>query len=163
LHILLKYAKIHLDNKKIDVNTGGLLMDVTEIKKLMEILNTTDVTEITLEAEGTKVLLKKDQMAAAKSVKAPELEAKAPAAVEEKKEAALISMNVGKFYRKSKTGVDFVKIGDTIKEGQMVGYIESIGIRTDVKSDKNGIIKDILVENGGNAEFGQKLMILDIK
>jgi len=139
-------------------------MDVTEIKKLMEILNKTDVTEITLEAEGTKVLLKKDQNAALKSVAVPSNISEIQDAPEEDiiNEGQLISMNVGNFHLKDKSGKNFVNIGDKVTEGQVVGYIESIGIRTDVKSDKDGIVKEILVEDNGKAEFGQVLMVLEL-
>lgn len=138
-------------------------MDVTEIKKLMEILNNTDVTEITLESEGTKVLLKKDMFAAPKSKNANKTEIEDEAETEEKvKTGTLISMNVGKFYIKDKNGKPFVNVGDMIKEGQMIGYIESIGIKTDVKSDKDGVIKEIFLENGQNAQFGQELVLLEI-
>ncbi|NLK62578.1 MAG: hypothetical protein GX287_03910 [Fusobacteria bacterium] len=138
-------------------------MDVTEIKKLMQILNDTDVTEITLESEGTKVLLKKDMLKAS----LPKIveETSISEDVEEtviSQTGTLISMSVGKFYYKKNTNTPIIKLGDKIEKGQIIGYIESIGIKTDVISDKAGIVKEIYLENGGNAEFGQNLVLLEV-
>ncbi|BDU50055.1 biotin/lipoyl-containing protein [Haliovirga abyssi] len=129
-------------------------MEVTEIKKLMEILNTTDVTEITLEADGTKVLLKKD-MNKQKVVTKP-----VPAKVEKKEEVKeeseyLYSLNIGKiFYKKD------IKEGTAISENEIIGYIEAIGVKTDIISDKSGIIKELLVKTGENVEFGKAIISL---
>lgn len=132
-------------------------MDVTEIKKLMGILEDTDLTEISLESEGTKVLLKKDKTvkrAAAVPVAA------APAVSEEKSAnvADLISLNIGRFYLSSK-----LSVGSQLEEGGVVGHIESIGVKTDVKSDKSGKITEIYVQNGGIVQFGQPIMAIEIK
>ena len=131
-------------------------MDVTEIKKLMGILEDTDLTEISLESEGTKVLLKKD-----KTVKrAAAAFVPAPAVSEEKKAnvADLISLNIGRFYLNSK-----LSVGSQLEEGGVVGHIESIGVKTDVKSDKSGKITEIYVQNGGIVQFGQPIMAIEIK
>ena len=53
--------------------------------------------------------------------------------------------------------------GAEVKEGEVIGYIESIGLKTDVKSDKTGVIKSVLVENGGIVQFGQPIMIIEMK
>lgn len=132
-------------------------MDVTEIKKLMGILEDTDLTEISLESEGTKVLLKKDKsvrrVAAAPVVAAPEnVTEEANTNVSE-----LISLNIGRFYLNSK-----LSVGSSLQEGDVVGQIESIGVKTDVKSDKNGKIKEIVVPNGGVVQFGQPIMVIEL-
>lgn len=140
-------------------------MDVTEIKKLMEILDSTDVKEITLETDGTKILLKKDKNLAA--LRAAENVVSAPAEIKEETPAeevkSLISLNVGRYYYKDKNGNEMFKPGDKVAKNQVLGYIESIGVRTDVKSDKDGIIKEVLVVNGGIVEFGQPIISILIK
>ena len=135
-------------------------MDVTEIKKIMGILESTDLSEISLESEGTKVLLKKDFSARTAAAPAPAvIEAAAEEAAEDNSNSGeLISLNIGKFYLNSKLGA-----GAEVKEGEVIGYIESIGLKTDVKSDKTGVIKSVLVENGGIVQFGQPIMIIEMK
>lgn len=139
-------------------------MDVTEIKKLMSVLDETDVTEISLESDGTKVLLKKDMFAKKKEEVATIVAAPVEELAEEElKISELFSLNVGRFYLKDKKGNSTVKAGDEIKEGQVVGYIEAIGLKTDVKSDVDGIIKEIKVDDEDAVEFGQVLITVEIK
>jgi len=133
-------------------------MDVTEIKKLMGILEDTDLTEISLESEGTKVLLKKDK--SVKRVAPVAVVPTSPAVSEEKKTnvSDLISLNIGRFYFNSK-----LSVGSQVEEGAVVGHIESIGVKTDVKSDKTGKIVEIYVQDGGIVQFGQPIMAIEIK
>lgn len=133
-------------------------MDVTEIKKIMGILESTDLSEISLESEGTKVLLKKD-FSARRAAAPVESEVFETAAVEENTNSGdLISLNIGKFYLSPK-----LSAGSEVKEGEVIGYIESIGLKTDVKSDKDGVIKNVLVQDGGIVQFGQPIMTIEMK
>lgn len=134
-------------------------MDVTEIKKIMGILESTDLSEISLESEGTKVLLKKDFSArrAAAPAESALFEA-ATEAEENTNSGELISLNIGKFYLSPK-----LSAGSEVKEGEVIGYIESIGLKTDVKSDKDGVIKSVLVQDGGIVQFGQPIMTIEMK
>lgn len=143
-------------------------MDVTEIKKLMSVLDETDVTEISLESDGTKVLLKKDMFA--KKKKELEVAQEAQEAIEMEEEieeiskiSELFSLNVGRFYLRDKIGDITVKVGNEVEEGQVVGYIEAIGVKTEVKSDVSGIVKEIKVNDGDTTEFGKVLMTVEIK
>lgn len=130
-------------------------MEVTEIKKLMEILNSTDVTEITLEADGTKVMLKKDMNKQKVVLKPTPAKAEKEEKPTEEKNEYLHSLNIGKiFYGKN------IKQGSVISENEIIGYIEAIGVKTDIISDKSGIIKELLVENGENVEFGKAIISL---
>jgi biotin carboxyl carrier protein len=64
--------------------------------------------------------------------------------------------------RRSPTpGADsFVKIGDTVKEGQTLCIIEAMKLLNEIESDKSGVVKEILCENGQGVEFGQALFII---
>jgi acetyl-CoA carboxylase biotin carboxyl carrier protein len=68
---------------------------------------------------------------------------------------------VGTFYRTSAPGADaFVKIGDTVTEGQTLCIIEAMKLLNEIESDKAGVVKSILVENGQPVEYGQPLFII---
>ena len=68
---------------------------------------------------------------------------------------------VGTFYRSPTPGADaFVKIGDTVKEGQTLCIIEAMKLLNEIESDKSGVVKEILCENGQGVEFGQALFII---
>jgi acetyl-CoA carboxylase biotin carboxyl carrier protein len=68
---------------------------------------------------------------------------------------------VGTFYRAPSPGADpFVQIGDTVKEGQTICIIEAMKLLNEIETDKSGVIKEILVENGQAVEYGQPLFVI---
>jgi acetyl-CoA carboxylase biotin carboxyl carrier protein len=68
---------------------------------------------------------------------------------------------VGTFYRAPSPGADpFVQIGDTVKEGQTICIIEAMKLLNEIETDKAGVIKEILVENGQAVEYGQPLFVI---
>lgn len=68
---------------------------------------------------------------------------------------------VGTFYRSANPGAEpFVKVGDTVAEGQTLCIIEAMKLLNEIESDKAGVIKEILCENGQGVEFGQALFVI---
>ena len=74
----------------------------------------------------------------------------------------LTSPMVGTFYRAPSPGADpFVKVGDTVKKGQVVCIIEAMKLLNEVEADMDGTVKEVCVENGQPVEFGQSLFIIE--
>jgi acetyl-CoA carboxylase biotin carboxyl carrier protein len=68
---------------------------------------------------------------------------------------------VGTFYRSSAPGAKaFVELGQTVKSGETVCIIEAMKLLNEIEADADGVIKEILVENGQPVEYGQPLMII---
>ena len=68
---------------------------------------------------------------------------------------------VGTFYRApNPESPDFVKVGDTVKVGQTLCIIEAMKLLNEIESEKDGVIKQILCENGQGIEFDQPLFII---
>ncbi len=68
---------------------------------------------------------------------------------------------VGTFYRSaSPGGKPFVEVGDTVKEGDALCIVEAMKLMNEIESDKAGVIKAVLVENGQPVEFGQPLFVI---
>ena len=68
---------------------------------------------------------------------------------------------VGTFYRSSAPGAKpFVEVGQAIKAGETVCIIEAMKLLNEIECDQDGVIKEILVENGEPVEFGQPLFVL---
>ena len=68
---------------------------------------------------------------------------------------------VGTFYRAANPeSPDFVKVGDTVKIGQTLCIIEAMKLLNEIESEKDGVIKQILCENGQGVEFDQPLFII---
>jgi acetyl-CoA carboxylase biotin carboxyl carrier protein len=69
---------------------------------------------------------------------------------------------VGTAYLSSEPGSEpFVKIGDTVSEGQTVLIIEAMKTMNQIPSPRAGTVKHILVENAEPVEFGHPLMIIE--
>jgi acetyl-CoA carboxylase biotin carboxyl carrier protein len=68
---------------------------------------------------------------------------------------------VGTFYRSSSPGAAaFVELGQEVKEGQTLCIIEAMKLLNEIESDKAGVVKQVLVENGQPVEYGQPLFII---
>lgn len=87
----------------------------------------------------------------------------APAAkTEEVKGNVVKSPIVGTFYSSpSPDKAPFVKVGDTVRKGDVIMIIESMKLMNEVQSDFDGTVKEILVENGQAVEFDQPIMIIE--
>ena len=69
---------------------------------------------------------------------------------------------MGTFYRTSAPGADpLVKIGSKVTEDTTVCIVEAMKVMNEIKAEKSGVIREILVENGQPVEFGQPLFVLD--
>ena len=69
---------------------------------------------------------------------------------------------IGTFYRASAPDADpFVKVGSKVNPDSVVCIIEAMKVMNEIKAEKSGIVKEILVENGNPVEFGQPLVVLE--
>ena len=65
---------------------------------------------------------------------------------------------VGTFYSApSPDAEDFVKVGDTVKKGQVLGIVEAMKLMNEIESDYDGVVEAILVKDGETVEYGQPL------
>ncbi|MEG0961532.1 MAG: acetyl-CoA carboxylase biotin carboxyl carrier protein [Lachnospiraceae bacterium] len=68
---------------------------------------------------------------------------------------------VGTFYHsQTPEGEPFVKVGDTVKKGQVLGIIEAMKLMNEIESDYDGVVKKILVSNEAVVEFGQPMFVI---
>lgn len=145
-------------------------LTLEQVYELMDKLVSTGLGEVEIEAEGVKVKLKakepKQQVVQAVSA-APAVSAAAPAAAapsEEKELSGKIikSPIVGTFYQASAPDKEpFVRVGDTVRKGDVVFIIESMKLMNEVASDYDGTVAEVLVENGQPVEFGQPILRLE--
>ena len=89
--------------------------------------------------------------------------ATAPATEEAPAESGFVARSpmVGTFYRApNPESPNFVNVGDTVKVGQTLCIIEAMKLLNEIESEKDGVIKQILCENGQGVEFDQPLFII---
>lgn len=68
---------------------------------------------------------------------------------------------VGTFYRSSSPGSPpFVEKGSSVKTGDPICIIEAMKVMNEIKSEYNGVIQEILVENAGPVEYGQVVFVI---
>jgi acetyl-CoA carboxylase biotin carboxyl carrier protein len=155
-------------------------MDLRKLKTLIDLVSESGISELEVtEGEGKVRIVKNappvyvqpsTQYAPQYSQPAPAAAAPgaidAPAAPATPAAAApqghvVTSPMVGTFYRAPSPGADpFVQVGDTVKEGQTICIIEAMKLLNEIESDKSGVVKEILVENGQAVEYGQPLFVV---
>jgi len=151
-------------------------MDIRKIKKLIELLQESDVAEIEIHEGEESVRISRNgppppaiyaapaMMAAAPAAAAPPPAAGVPAAppAEELKGHTVNSPMVGTFYRAPSPGAKaFVEVGQSVGVGDVLCIIEAMKILNQIESDRAGVVKRILVENGEPVEYNQPLFLID--
>ncbi len=151
-------------------------MDIRKVKKLIELLEESDVAEIEIhEGEESVRISRYSAMPAAMAMPAmmPQASAAAPAAApaaaapapESEPEIAghaVRSPMVGTFYRSPSPGSKpFVEVGQQVSVGDTLCIIEAMKILNQIESDKAGTVKKILVDNGEPVEYNEPLFIID--
>ena len=156
-------------------------MDLRKLKTLVDLVSESNISELEItEAEGKVRIVKAPpilaQQAPVQYVTAPmpaqqgvaamtpasgiaETAAPAPLAPSGK---LVKSPMVGTFYRSSAPGAKpFVEVGDMVKQGQAVCIVEAMKILNEIESDIDGVVKEILADNGQAVEYGQPLFVLE--
>ena len=147
------------------------MMDIRKVKKLIELIEESDIAEIEIHEGEESVRISRASAVAPAVVTAAAPVMAAPvatsAAEEEKVEEvisghAITSPMVGTFYRApSPNSKSFVEEGQKVTKGDTLCIIEAMKILNQIEADRSGIIKRIMVENGQPVEYNQPLFIID--
>jgi acetyl-CoA carboxylase biotin carboxyl carrier protein len=132
-----------------------------ELKKLIDLLNARDVSEIAVEHDGIKLKVKKN-LSALSPVSVPakttdqagvgSVLAKASA---EQATQPVVSKNIGMFhYAKN------IKVGVPVKKAQVIGSVIAMNIENQVQAEIDGEIAELLVKENQPVEYGQELLRL---
>ena len=148
-------------------------MDIRKIKKLIEMLEESNLGEIEIK-EGEESIRISRAGSAAPVTQWMNAPAPAPAAAPVIAAAAIpaapslptghmvTSPMVGTFYRSpSPSAASFVEVGSQVKVGDTLCIIEAMKILNTIESDKAGTVKAILKENGQPVEFGEPLFVVE--
>ncbi len=147
-------------------------MDIRKIKKLIEMLEESNLGEIEIKEGEESIRISRAGSAApvAQWMNAPAPVAAPVAAAAVAVPAApspptghmVTSPMVGTFYRSpSPSAASFVEIGSQVKVGDTLCIIEAMKILNTIESDKAGTVKAILKENGQPVEFGESLFVIE--
>lgn len=153
------------------IHNPNFLVDLSEIRKIVKLMDDHGLSVFQFEKEDFSIKLKKGadledlQKALASAQVAPALASPAPApsaAIESappvESGEAINSPMVGTFYRKSSPDTpSFVNVGDSISEGQTLCIIEAMKVMNEIKAETSGTITEICIEDGNSVQFGDAL------
>lgn len=150
-------------------------MDLRKIKKLIELLEESDIGELEIKEgeESVRITRQSPVMAApmayaaapapvvAASAAAPAADEASVAKAEEIKGHVVSSPMVGTFYRSpSPSSPAFVEVGQHVKVGDVICIVEAMKMMNQLEADKSGVVEAILVEDGEPVEFDQPLITI---
>jgi len=149
-------------------------MDIRKVKKLIELLESSDIAEIEIKEGEESVRISRGSSTApapityqappapaAAAAPAPSAAAPAaePAAAPASDANAIKSPMVGTFYRSpSPSSPAFVEVGTHVKAGDPVCIVEAMKMMNQIEADQAGVVEAILVEDGEPVEFDQPLI-----
>jgi acetyl-CoA carboxylase biotin carboxyl carrier protein len=156
-------------------------MNLKEIKELIEIIRGTDVSEIELEREGSRIRIRLgdppgarkagilpvreiqvEQVSTKTAKVSHELAAEAAHPEAEAGQIVVSSPMVGTFYRSPTAGdPSFVEIGDAVEIGQPLCIIEAMKLMNEIEAEYAGRLVRILKEDKEPVEYGEPLFVLE--
>jgi acetyl-CoA carboxylase biotin carboxyl carrier protein len=151
-------------------------MDLNLVKKLIKILEASEVTDLEIEENGTRVKLAK-KVRVTQAVTIPQSAGTVPVnqqtsvSVVKTEDKKVVDENsglheikspiVGTFYRAPAPDADaYVQVGDNVSTGSVLCIVEAMKLMNEIESDINGKIVKILVENGKPVEYNQPLFLI---
>lgn len=148
-------------SKGRDKNT----IDAAAIRELAGLLEETGLTEIELEQNGVRLRVSRQQSGHMFASPAPAAAAPAAVPVTAKVEGPVTgsvpSPMVGTAYVAPEPGKPaFVKVGDTVKEGDTLMIVEAMKTMNPILSPRSGTVKEICIHDAEPVEFGQTLLVL---
>lgn len=151
-------------------------MDIRKVKKLIELLEESDINEIEIKEGEESVRISRASStqpqyampyppqgyAPAPAPVAAPVPAAASVAEEAVQTGHLVrSPMVGTFYRSaSPSSPSFIEVGQHVKAGEVICIIEAMKMMNQIETDKSGVIEAILIEDGQPVEFDQPLVTI---
>ena len=151
-------------------------MDIRKVKKLVELLEESNIDEIEIHEGDDSVRIRRSAPAgsyatapapvyapAPQPAPAAPAQSEAPAAKDKSVEGHPVkSPMVGTFYSApSPTADAFVKVGQNVNAGDVICIVEAMKILNEIESDRAGVIKTVLVQDGEAVEYGQPLFEIE--
>lgn len=149
-------------------------MQIEEIRAIVEMMSKHNLSEFKVEAEDMRLSLKRGipgnttvsfasqpMMQMPQQVAAPAATTIAPAAPAVK-QTTIDAPIVGTFYTAASPDTpSFVKVGDKVAPETVVCIIEAMKVMNEIKAEKTGTIKEILVKNAQSVEYGCPLFVIE--
>jgi len=137
------------------------------LQELVNLVKQSQISELTVRVGGWRVTIRRNPqtnfVSATTSPARPE--ERSTLVGEPKQETSpyvpVVSNWVG-IVRRTKDGKPLVQVGDKIKRGQTLCWVDALGVHNEVRAPVAGRVVEIFVEDGQAVEFGQQLMLLEV-
>ncbi|MHB8882611.1 MAG: acetyl-CoA carboxylase biotin carboxyl carrier protein [Thermodesulfovibrionales bacterium] len=144
-------------------------MELEDLKSLIELLKETDITELQVEKEGTKVKIKREKLFGTIEIPAHKPQGMLPEGgiremVEEDNQRliTITSPIVGTFYKSpTPEAPAFVEAGAKVRKGQVLCIIEAMKLMNEIECEADGTVVKALIENGQPVEYGEPLFLIE--
>jgi len=141
-------------------------MELDDLKELISFLKDTDITELQVEKDGTKVKIRRQMMLSSLEMQPkPSLTTIERTGDTEEDVQRLVTITcpiVGTFYRApSPDAPPFVDAGTRVRKGQVICIIEAMKLMNEIESEVDGVMVRALVENGQPVEYGEPLFLVE--
>ena len=139
------------------------MMEIDNLKKLIELMKDSDVTELQLEKEGEKVRIKREKFLTSVEIPRPSAPGSPEASEEDTQRLVTVTAPlVGTFYRApSPDSPSFVEVGDRVSKGQVICIVEAMKLMNEIESEADGVIVKALVDNAQPVEYGEPLFLIE--
>lgn len=153
-------------------------MDLGHLREILELVAECDISEVEIEEENLRVVVRKHapvqampQQITYAAAPAPAPVAAAPAPAEVAAAPAPPAAPAGKQVRAPIVGTyysasspdspAFVKVGDSVKAGDVLCIIEAMKLMNEIESEFSGVVRQILVDNATPVEYDQPLFVIE--
>jgi oxaloacetate decarboxylase alpha subunit len=128
------------------------------VKEIIAMVEASDLQELTLEEGDVRITVRKTGPGAPTGAEG----ASRAAAAESNGYHVVRSPMVGTFYRASSPTIEpFISIGDTVAAGQTLCILEAMKLMNELGSDIDGVVREVLADNGAAVEYGQALFAIE--
>ena len=137
-------------------------MEFENLLTLIKTVSESELTSFTMKDGDLKISMGKEKQVVVVSTGSGSFNGKQEQQEECQPEGKTVKAPlVGTFYAASAPDAEaFVSVGDTVKKGQTLGIIEAMKLMNEIESEYDGVVKEILIENGQMAEYGQPLFVI---
>lgn len=139
------------------------------LQELVNIVKQAQISELTVRVGDWRVTIRKNPQNPVQSVGSNLVQRRgnelSVSISEPEKETSpyvsVVSKWVG-IVRRTKNGKLLVQVGDNVKRGQTLCFVDALGVHNEVRAPASGRIVEIFAEDGQTVEFGQQLMVLEV-
>ncbi len=138
------------------------------LQELVNIVKQAQISELTVRVGDWRVTIRKNQPTVMQSPttgqrQGEEVSASTSEPISQASPYVPVFSNWVGIVRRTKNGKNLVQVGDNVKRGQTLCFVDALGVHNEVRAPVSGRVVEIFAEDGQMVEFGQKLMLLEVE